>query len=164
MANSRRSKEELAQELAQRDGVTQGLICVLRGVEPCISFAIRRADHGRFRFMSRERKCRHWCFYYRDREFGLMHVRLATWLPLGIQVWVNGREYLARRMAQAGIGFEKRDNGFTRLDDPPRAQRFLDALTTRRWERFRQTLAQRVNPLPKQLIRHRVMPGDSSPG
>jgi hypothetical protein len=151
VSNSRVSKEDLAQEIARRDGITQGLICVLRCVEPCMSFSIRRDDHGHFRFMSQERKCLHLYFYYLDREFGLMHVRLATWLPFGIQVCVNGREYLARRMAQAGIGFEKRDNCFTRIDDLPRAQRFLDALTTRRWERFLQTLAQRVNPLPKQL-------------
>ena len=53
-----------------------------------------------------KRKCLHYYFYYLDREFGLMHVRLESWLPFSIQVYVNGRAYLARRMEKAGISFE----------------------------------------------------------
>ena len=60
-----------------------------------------------------------------------MHVRLESWLPFSIQVCVNGREYLARRLERAGIGFEKRDNCFTRIDDvetgPRDARRLGDA-------------------------------------
>ncbi len=37
-----------------------------------------------------------------------MHVRLQTWLPMTIQVCINGREYLARRMDKAGMRYEKR--------------------------------------------------------
>jgi hypothetical protein len=145
------SKEKLAAEIATRDGITEGLVCVLRCVEPCMSFSIRRDQTGRFRFVSQERKCLHLYFYYLDREFGLMHVRLATWLPFGVQVCLNGREYLARRMARAGIGFEQRDNCFARIDDLPRAQALMDELIDRKWDRFLGALARRVNPLPRQL-------------
>jgi hypothetical protein len=147
LARSSEEKEKVAQEIARRDGVTEGLVCVLSCVEPCRSFSIRRDGRGGFRFRSEERKCMHLYFYYLDREFGLMHVRLATWLPFGIHVCLNGREYLARRMAQAGIGFEQRDNCFTRIDDLPRAQRMLQDLEKRKWERLLNTLAARVNPL-----------------
>jgi hypothetical protein len=36
-------------------------------------------------------KCLHFYFYFVDPEFGLMHVRLQSWLPYEIQVYVNGR-------------------------------------------------------------------------
>ena len=147
--SSAQSKEQVARSIADRDGIEEGLICVLRCVEPCMSFAIRRSgDKGAWRFVGQERKCLHLYFYYMDREFGLMHVRLATWLPFGIQVCLNGREYLARRMRRAGIGFEQRDNCFTRIDDLPRAQQMMRDLETRKWERFLHALARRVNPLP----------------
>jgi hypothetical protein len=81
-----------------------------------------------------------------DHEFGLMHVRLQTWLPMPIQVCLNGREYLARRMDRANIGYEKRDNCFARIDDLPRAQRMMDDLQRRHWPRFLNILARRVNP------------------
>jgi hypothetical protein len=35
------SKEELARRIAERDGITQGLVCVLRAVEPCTTFGLR---------------------------------------------------------------------------------------------------------------------------
>lgn len=146
--SSGQSKEQVAQSIARRDGIKEGLVCVLRCVEPCMSFSIRRNEAGQFRFASQERKCLHLYFYYLDREFGLMHVRLATWLPFGIQVCLNGREYLARRMRKAGIGFEQRENCFVRIDDLKRAQRMMQDLEERKWERFLGALARRVNPLP----------------
>jgi hypothetical protein len=142
------SKEAIAQEIRERDGIREGLICVLSCVEPCQTFCIRRdATAKQLRLAPAQRKCLHLYFYYQDREFGLLHVRLQTWLPFGIQVCLNGREYLARRMDRAGIGYEQRDNCFARIDDLPRAQAMLDSLTHRRWERFLNMLARRVNPL-----------------
>ena len=35
--------------------------------------------------ISKERKCLHLYYYYQDREFGLMHIRLETWLPFTIR-------------------------------------------------------------------------------
>lgn len=156
LSDSRQSKEQVARAIAERDGVEHGLVCVLRCVEPCMSFSIRRDEKGRFRFVSQERKCLHLYFYYMDREFGLMHVRLATWLPFGIQVCLNGREYLARRMVRAGMGFEQRDNCFVRIDDLPRAQRMMRELEGRKWERLLNALARRVNPLPGPRSRLRL--------
>jgi hypothetical protein len=151
LPSSSQSKEECALTIAKRDGISEGLVCVLRCVEPCMSFSIRRNDQGLFRLVSQERKCLHLYFYYLDRQFGLMHVRLATWLPFGIQVCLNGREYLARRMQQAGIGFEQRDNCFVWIEDLKRAQAIMDELVQRKWERFLSALAKRVNPLPAKL-------------
>jgi len=147
VSNPGRSKEAIAETIARREGVREGLVCVLRCVEPCRSFAIRRDEQGQFHFLAQERKCLHLYFYYLDREFGLMHVRLATWLPFGIQVCLNGREYLARRMERAGIGFEQRDNCFVRIDDLARAQRMMAELERRKWDRVLNAWARRINPL-----------------
>jgi len=141
------SKEDLARQIAERDGVTEGLVCVLRCVEPCRTFSIRRRETGYFGFVSQDRKCLHLYFYYLDREFGLMHIRLSTWVPFGIQVCLNGRSYLACQMRRAGIGFEQRENCFVRIDDLPAAQGMLSALETRRWEKVLGAWARRVNPL-----------------
>ena len=141
------SKEDVAQEIAQRDKIKQGLVCVLSCVEPCQSFALHRnAEKKWLELVPATRKCLFLYFYFMDREFGLMHVRLQTWLPMPIQVCLNGREYLAQRLDRAGIGYEKRDNCFTQIDDLPRAQRMLQSLEQRDWVRFLNALAKRVNP------------------
>lgn len=140
-------KEEVAQAIQRRDGITVGLIAVLTSVEQCQTFCVRgNRKTGLVELAPARRKCLFYYFYYLDAQFGLMHVRLQSWLPLSIQVCLNGREYLARRLDQEGIGYEKRDNCFVRLDDLPRAQALLDELLDFRWELFLEGYAHVVNP------------------
>jgi hypothetical protein len=148
LPSSKDSKEELALQIVARDGLKQGLICVFACVEPCQSFDLRKdAARKYLQLVSKERKCLHLYFYYLDREFGLMHVRLQTWLPFSIQVCVNGREWLARQMDRAGISYSQRDNCFTHISDPQRAQKLMDRLTARNCNPWLDALAQKVNPL-----------------
>jgi len=153
------SKEDFARRMMQRDGIQQGLICVLTCVEPCRAFQVSRNRETRhLEFGLATRKCLSIYFYFADREFGLMHVRLQTWLPMPIQVCINGREYLAKRMDRAGIGYEQCDNCFTRIDDLPRAQAMLKDLEQRNWCAFLSALAKRLNPLMAPGHRLNLLP------
>jgi hypothetical protein len=142
------SKEDFARRIMQRDGIQQGLICVLTCVELCKAFKVRRNRQTRhLEFGLANRKCLFIYFYFADQEFGLMHVRLQTWLPMPMQVCLNGREYLAKRLQRAGIGYVQQDNCFTSIDDLPQAQAMLKDLERRDWAVFLHSLARRLNPL-----------------
>src|SRR3954470_19420132 len=52
------SKEARAREIAERDGVTEGLVCVLSVVEPCRSFTVA-PNRQTQRLEVRPRKCLH---------------------------------------------------------------------------------------------------------
>jgi hypothetical protein len=146
------SKEDLAREIMERDQVHEGLVCVLTSVEPCRSFRVfpdRQTQHLHVR--PADRKCLFFYLYYCDRDFGLMHIRLQSWLPFGIQIWVNGRSWLARQLDREGIGYQRNDNCFSHIDNLPRAQRLMDQLTRKKFGPLLRTLARRVNPLLKQL-------------
>jgi hypothetical protein len=147
LASSAVSKEARARAIAERDGITEGLVCILSCVEPCTSYDIRRdSSSGHLHLVARQRRCAHLYFYYVDRAFGLMHVRLQTWLPFTVQVCVNGREWLARRLRRAGIAYRQHDNCLTWVADLPQAQRWADQLTTRAWAPLLTLWARRVNP------------------
>jgi len=147
LASAQASKEELAEKLVKQDQIQEGLVCVLSCVEICQTFSIRRdRETQRLQLVPQERKCLHLYFYYLDREFGLMHIRLQTWLPMTIQVCLNGRRWLARRMEQVGIGYEQKDNCFTYIADLPRAQALMHELVVRRWAKLLNVWARRVNP------------------
>lgn len=147
LASSKDSKEELALQIATRDHVKRGLIAVFGCVEPCQSFDLRKDRATKYlQLVAKERKCLHLYFYYLDREFGLMHVRLQSWLPFSIQVCVNGREWLARQMDREGLAYQQRDNCFSYLADPARAQALMDRLTARNFNSFLDKLARQVNP------------------
>jgi hypothetical protein len=143
-------KEDIARQIARRDGITSGLVCVLACVEPCLSFDVyRNRQSRRLELVSRWRKCRFFYFYYLDPDFGPMHVRLQSWLPLDVQVCLNGREYLVQQLDRHGIAYEKADNCFRRIDDLSKAQKLLHALIGRNWEG---TLRRWVDPLLKPLL------------
>ena len=73
------TKEDTARAIADRDGITEGIVCVFSVVEPCWSFQVR-ADHRTHRLeaIRRERKCVHHYLYLIDPEFGFMHVRVQA--------------------------------------------------------------------------------------
>jgi hypothetical protein len=148
VASAEESKEAIARNIMERDCIQEGLVCVLTCVEPCQTFSIRKnRERKLLQLVGERRKCLHVYFYYVDRDFGLFHIRLQTWLPFPMQICLNGREYLARQLTKEGIGHEQRDNSFTRIDDLPRAQAILDRLVKKKWPRVLQALARRHNPL-----------------
>jgi hypothetical protein len=155
----KQSKEELARQLIEKDQITEGLICILSCLEPCQSFGLRRdRQYQELRIVPQERKCLHYYFYFLDKEFGFMHVRLQSWLPMTIQVCLNGREYLARQMETAGIGYEQYDNSFTQIDDLARAQVLLDGLVTRQWGPTLNAFARLVNPWLRRTAEPHLRP------
>ena len=154
MASSAASKEKRALEIASERKLQEGLIAVLSCVEPCMTFDVyRNAESQQLELVKRERKCLFYYFYYLHKEFGLMHVRLQSWLPLGVQICLNGRAYLAEQMKRAGIGFEQRDNCFARIDDLPRGQRMLDALAGKPWAAVLERMSWQVNRWLKSVLR-----------
>jgi hypothetical protein len=138
--------EENARALAEQDGITDGLVCVYSMLETCQTFRVRYSDQGPD-LGPDLRVCLVLYFYYLDRAFGLMHVKIQTWFPFTVQVYVNGHEWLARRLARQGIAFEKVDNTFVQLADAARAQQCLPAFWQRDWPRWLDGLARRINPL-----------------
>jgi hypothetical protein len=151
--NGKHDKEKLVRKLLEKDPVTQGLICILSSVEGCQSF---RISHDRAKprpeLRSAARKCLCLYFYYLDPQFGLMYVRLQTWFPLTVQIYVNGHSWLARKMDRNTMAYRASDNAFSWLGDPERAQRFADRFVSLDWPKILMTLARRVCPLFRDVL------------
>jgi hypothetical protein len=82
LPSSKRSKEEIAKDIAYKDNITGGLVCLLTCVEPCISYYIRRDRESKKLILEpKERKCLHIYQYWIDPIFGFMNVRIQTWFP-----------------------------------------------------------------------------------
>ena len=90
--NRVQQKDDLAKDIAARDGVTEGIVCLSSAVEPCMSFQVRRRHETKtIELFRRERKCLHHYLYLIDSEFGFMHVRIQGWIPYECQIYINGR-------------------------------------------------------------------------
>ena len=99
LTSSTRRKESIAMDIAKRDGIREGLICVLTCVEPCHTFSVGpNAQLKKLELRQGPGKCLHQYFYFLHPQFGLMHLRLQTWLPLTINICINGRDWLANQL------------------------------------------------------------------
>jgi len=85
-------------------------------------------------------------------EFGFMNARIQTWFPFSIQICLNGREWLARQMDQAGINYRRHDNCFSWIQDYPQAQQLMDEQLRVNWPRLLGAIASPLNPLHEQIF------------
>jgi len=147
------SKEEIARQIAHKDGVRDGLVCVLSCVEPCQTFDIyRNREIKKLELVGRQRKCVFIYHYWIDPKFGFMNARIQTWFPFSIQICLNGREWLARQMDGKGIKYAAADNCFPWIEDWPRAQRLMDQQRRTEWPTVLNPIAKQLNPVHGEIF------------
>jgi len=144
--SSHERMEDNARALADKDGIGDGLVCAYGTMETCRTFRVRFDPAGPKPGVDL-RVCLVIYFYWLDREFGLMHLKIQTWFPFTVQVYVNGHEWLARKLQARGIGFRKADNALVWLADAPRAQELARGFARRDWPKLLACWARRINPL-----------------
>ena len=151
--SSQVSKEEIAREILSRDGIRDGLICVLTCVEPCCSFEIHRnRQTKKLELVSRYRKC---LFLYQYRvhpRFGFMNARIQTWFPFPIQICMNGRESLGRQMDRKGIKYAAEGNCFPWIEDWAKGQRLMDQQLRTEWPKELEPIARQLNPVHEEIF------------
>jgi hypothetical protein len=147
-----KTKEQWAKELAEQDGIKEGLIGILATIEPCSSFVVRGQSKGPGRTLERRRrKCVHLYYYYMDREFGFMHIRLQTWFPCPVQIYINGREWLACELDKKDIKYARYENSLTWIGNLEEAQQMCIRFEEKRWVSILHAFGRRVNPLLTQI-------------
>jgi len=153
LRSSQTSKEQLIEDIAQRDQVQSGLIAVLGAVEPCLAMTVRGSRDRRWLQPVREqRRCLHLYHYYEHPLVGRCHVRLQTWYPFSVDVCLNGRLWLAKQMDAAGLAYRRADNCFIELADPVQAQALADAQHQTNWLELLNGLLAPAHPLREQIL------------
>jgi hypothetical protein len=142
-------KDQIARALAAERNIREGNVCALTSMELTPTF-----QHEKTTMAVRYRPTLMIYHYQIHPEWGWMHARIQTWFPFYIQVCINGREWLARRMDCAGIGYVRQDNCFPWVEDPQRVQRLLDEQLQVNWAERLQPLAERLNPLHTEIFRN----------
>ena len=118
-------KEDIAKNFLLSDPLDEGLICVLKTLEACKTAKVVGREGKQF-LKSSKTKCLHYYLYYLDKEFGFMFVKIQTWFPFNIQVYINGRELMKHVFDANGISFQCYDNSFTDISDVAKAQELAD--------------------------------------
>jgi hypothetical protein len=81
-----------------------------------------------FSFSKSDRRVSCFYFYLWDNDFGPGFIKVCTYFPYPVKVWLNGHEWAKRQAARAGIGFTELSNGFATATDPAGLQAICDRL------------------------------------
>jgi len=81
-----------------------------------------------FSFTKADRRVSCFYFYVWDVDFGPAFIKICTYFPYPIKVWLNGHEWAKRQAAKAGIEFTELSNGFATTGDPAALQVICDRL------------------------------------
>jgi hypothetical protein len=129
------------------------LVCVFKCVEPCHTFKVGPdATTKKLELRQIPAKCSHYYFYMLHPRFGLVHLRLQTWLPFTIHVCLNGREWLAQELRQRKIGFQKRDNCFVWIKNVAAAQKLADQQLRTDWSGLLDDLRRLFHPVHETMF------------
>jgi len=152
-------KQELARKILGESPVEQGLICVFKAIEPCMTFEYQRSANRDERGLRlHPGKCLHLYHYWLHPRFGFMSARIQTWFPFNVQICINGREWLARQLLRKGqSNFKRADNCFTWLENPKLAQRLMDDQLSTDWPRALNAIARSLNPQHQTIFRSSPM-------
>jgi hypothetical protein len=88
----------------------------------------RAVDLPQFTFVKATRRVSCYYFYVVDEQFGPGFVKICSYFPYPIKVWVNGHEWAKRQATTAGVAFTELSNGFATCADPAALQAICDAL------------------------------------
>jgi hypothetical protein len=88
----------------------------------------RATDPGacpQFSFAKEQRRVSVFYVYIFDEQMGPGFIKICSYFPYPVKVWVNGHEWAKRQAAAAGTGFTALSNGFASAEDPAGLQGHL---------------------------------------
>ncbi len=145
-------KEDRVKEILEKRGNHPGLVCIFSAMEPCATY---RPWHdkktGQTFLRPDDGKCLHYYFYFLDEDLGLGYVRVPTWCPFRLQVYLNGHHWLAAQLRQRHIDYTLLDNAFTQIADWRQAQRLADGWRAEKIHQKLDEFAQRYCPVILRL-------------
>jgi len=153
LTSSSDDKEKLARKIAENKGIEQGPICLFSVVEPCIAPTVKgNKSLKKLVLEMRQRKCVWLYYYFNDPTYGLGHVRLQTWLPFNVFIWLNGRHWLERQLQAQEIAYVKDGNCFPWIEDIDIAQALMNNQLRANWSEILNSLTFQMCPDLKNAL------------
>ncbi|MCK5056619.1 MAG: MarR family transcriptional regulator, partial [Candidatus Aminicenantes bacterium] len=86
-------------KLKKKGKVVEGLFYIISCQEMCSCYKPSYDEKKGECYLERDWcPCIHYYFYFIDKDLGLCHVRVPTWLPCRLQIYFNGHNWLASQL------------------------------------------------------------------
>lgn len=140
------NKDELARAKFEKVPNKTGLIAAFSTVELCRTMTVApNRSIKKLEVVSKSTKCKHYYLYFNDEEFGWMFLRIQTWFPFNIRIYINGREYLSKIFDKNNIQYEMYNNSFSYINDFEKAQKLADSILNKKLSSSFDGMAKMIN-------------------
>ncbi len=148
VAKSHIRKEDLVKKVLDKRGTRTGLVHILSAMEACGSYKPwHNKQSGKTFLKGTQGKCLHYYFYFIDPYLGYGYIRVPTWCPFKLQVYINGHNILANELDKQGIKYSMIDNAFDYIEDFSKAQEICDNIAVNKIHKRLDTLAKIYCPV-----------------
>lgn len=145
-------KESIISDKIKQRGDHPGIVHIISAMEACNTYKPwHDKTTGKTFLKPDQSKCLHYYFYFIDPQVGLGYVRVPTWCPFRLQVYVNGHNLLAAELRKAGIKYTMIDNAFDSIDDVVTAQELSDSISIEKLHRKLDEFAWQFCPVYKDF-------------
>lgn len=143
-------KEKKIGEVLKKRGEHPGLVHIFSALESCTSYKPWHDKQTHKTFLKYDSgMCLHYYFYFVDEVFGLMYVRVPTWAPFRLQIYMNGHGWLASKLKRSGIEYAVMDNAMVGVGDWEKGQKLSDDLAVKQLHRALDRFALKYCPVMK---------------
>jgi len=145
-------KEDLIKKRLAERGEQPGIVHILSAMEQCPTYQPwHDKSTGKTFLKPTQSKCLHYYFYFIDEQLGYGYVRVPTWCPFRLQVYINGHHLLSNQLKEEGIKHTLIDNAFDSIADVARAQQLADEIPVEKIHRKLDEFAWKFCPVYKRL-------------
>jgi hypothetical protein len=88
----------------------------------------KEAGRYNYEFFREERRVGVYYFYILDPDFGPAFIKICTYFPYPVKVWLNGHEWAKHQADREGVVYRPLANGFAACEDPSGLQAICDRL------------------------------------
>jgi hypothetical protein len=151
--SSHERKEDLVRKRQAELGISEGIIGAWSCVEAGQTYrACFDGQKGFPQLRWDQTRCKHLYVYTDHPVYGLLYLRLQTWFPYQVQIGMNGREWLRRKLEMHEVPFQLSGNKFLGIADFAEAQRHLDRQPTAYWPGILDRLLAIIFPDRRKII------------
>ena len=148
VAKSHVRKEDIVKKVLDKRGTHPGLVHILSAMETCSSYKPwHNKQKGKTYLRGSQSKCLHYYFYFIDPYLGYGFIRVPTWCPFKLHVYINGHHILANELDKQGIKYSMIDNAFDYIEDYSKAQEICDNMDIKKIHKRLDMLAKTYCPV-----------------
>lgn len=145
-------KEDLVKNVLDKRGRHSGLVHIISAMEACGSYKPwHDKNTGKTYLKGTQGKCLHYYFYFIDPYLGYGYIRVPTWCPFKLQVYINGHNILANELDKYDIKYSMLDNSFDYIEDFSKAQEICNDIDIKEIHRCLDKLAIAYCPVNKSF-------------